>query len=137
MLCPAQHPGSRRELGARGFPSASPSLAPVRGVDGGNRSSSVLWSGAELARPTLSQAASSCWGEAAAAHVESWTSHFGSLSLKVLGGTEISLRCLLFYGGMFASLFCKVARCCFYLKKKKFILLSLSPGISKSLKGRM
>lgn len=41
---------------------------------------------------------------AAAGHVEGWTSHFGSFSLKVLGGTKVFLCSLLRYRRMFASL---------------------------------
>lgn len=44
------------------------------------------------AKPVLGRAGSRCWEQAAAAHVEGWPSHLGSLSLERLGGTAGFLR---------------------------------------------
>ena len=113
-LLPAAVPcqDSRARAGGDGFcfscllqPCAS--LAPVRWVGNGRvfekQYPTKLCSEFLYAKPVFGRAASRCCEKAAAAHVEGWTSHFGSFSLKMLGGTEVFLCSLLFYSRMFAS----------------------------------
>lgn len=116
-------------------------VAPVHWVGNGSvfekQYPSKLCSELLYAKPIFGWAVSRCWEKAAAAHVEGWTSHFGRLSLKILGGTEVFLCSLLFYSRMFASPLQSGVVLLLLLKKEQFIFLSLSPRIGNSLKGRM
>lgn len=59
--------------------------------------------------------------------MEGWTSHFGSLSPEMLGGTEVFLCSLLFYSRMFASPPQSGVVLLLLLKKEQFNFFKLVP----------